>query len=103
MFDTPDRERGPKRVIDILRGASCKHPWLEWLIPLAFCLILLAEMLSSVQQMSQHADEATHLYAGYRVLKCGDYTFGREHPPLAKMLAATALMWSDIPIDCSRR
>jgi 4-amino-4-deoxy-L-arabinose transferase-like glycosyltransferase len=103
VFDTPDRERGPKRVIDILRGASCKHPWLEWLIPLAFCLILLAEMLSSVQQMSQHADEATHLYAGYRVLKCGDYTFGREHPPLAKMLAATALMWSDIPIDCSRR
>ena len=80
-----------------------KHPWTEWLIPSAFCLILLAQMLFSVQQMSQQGDEAIHLYAGYRVLKCGDYVFGREHPPLAKMLAAIPLLVSNPPIDCAQR
>ena len=77
-----------------------RHPRAEWLIPAALCLLMLSQMLLSVRQMSQHADEATHLYAGYRVLKCGDYTFGREHPPLAKMLAAAPLLWSNPPIDC---
>jgi 4-amino-4-deoxy-L-arabinose transferase-like glycosyltransferase len=58
-------------------------------------------MLLSVSQMSQQTDETTHLYAGYRALKCGDYTFGREHPPLAKMIAAAPLLWSNPPIDCA--
>jgi len=100
--DVPDRQRVLKSVIGRIRDALRKHAWLEWLIPLAFCVILLAQMLFSVRQMSQHADEATHLYAGYRALKCGDYTFGREHPPLAKMLAATPLLWADVPVDCSQ-
>jgi hypothetical protein len=82
VVDAPDYERVPMSVIGNIRSALRRHPWLEWLIPLALCLTLLAQMLFSVQQMSQHGDEATHLYAGYRVLKCGDYTFGREHPPL---------------------
>jgi hypothetical protein len=60
---------------------------------------MLAQMLCSVRQMSQHADEATHLYAGYRALRCSDYTFGREHPPLAKMLVAIPLLWSNPPVD----
>jgi len=85
------------------RSFLTKHPRAEWAIPAAFCLILLAQMLFSVRQMSQHADEATHLYAGYRVLKCSDYAFGREHPPLAKMIAAAPLLWSNIPMDCSQR
>jgi len=103
VVDAPDHERVPKSVIGNIRSALRERPWLEWLIPCALCLILLAQVLLSVQQMSQHADEATHLYAGYRVLKCGDYTFGREHPPLAKMLAATPLLWSNVPMECSRR
>jgi 4-amino-4-deoxy-L-arabinose transferase-like glycosyltransferase len=103
VVDAPDRERVPTSIIGSIRNALRKHPWLEWLIPVALCLILLAQTLFSVQQMSQHGDEATHLYAGYRALKCGDYTFGREHPPLAKMLAATPLLWSNLPVDCSQR
>ena len=79
-------------MISAARNLFEKHPWTEWLIPSAFCLILLAQMLCSVQQMSQQGDEAIHLYAGYRLLKCGDYVFGREHPPLAKTLAAS-LCW----------
>jgi len=87
-------------MVNAARNLLQKHPSAEWLAPLVFCLILLAQMLSSVQQMSQQADESTHLYAGYRILKCGDYAFGREHPPLAKVLAATPLLWSNPPIDC---
>jgi 4-amino-4-deoxy-L-arabinose transferase-like glycosyltransferase len=83
------------------RNLLTKHTLSDWLIPSAFCLILLAQLLFSVQQMSQHADEATHLYAGYRALKCGDYSFGREHPPLAKMLVAIPLLWSKPAVDCT--
>jgi hypothetical protein len=103
VVDSPDRESVLKSIISNIQSRLQKHPWLEWLLPLAFCLVLLAQMLSSVRQMSQHADEATHLYAGYRALKCGDYTFGREHPPLAKMLAAVPLLWANIAMDCSQR
>jgi 4-amino-4-deoxy-L-arabinose transferase-like glycosyltransferase len=89
-------------MVNKIRAVLAAQPRAEWLIPLACCLILLTQMLFSVRQMSQHADEATHLYAGYRVLKCGDYTFGREHPPLAKMLVALPLMASNSPVDCVR-
>ncbi|MGB8013073.1 MAG: phospholipid carrier-dependent glycosyltransferase [Terriglobales bacterium] len=89
-------------MISSARNLLRKYPFAEWLIPLVFCFILLAQILFSVRQMSQHADEATHLYAGYRALKCGDYTFGREHPPLAKMLAAVPLLWSNVSVNCSQ-
>ena len=89
-------------MVNKIRAVLAAHPRAEWLIPLACCLILLTQMLFSVRQMSQHADEATHLYAGYRVLKCRDYTYGREHPPLAKMLAALPLLASNPPMDCVR-
>jgi hypothetical protein len=79
-----------------------KYSRAEWLIPAALCLVLLVQVFCSVRQMSQQADEATHLYAGYRALKCGDFTFGREHPPLAKMLVAIPLLWSNPPVDCTR-
>ncbi|MGC2210169.1 MAG: glycosyltransferase family 39 protein [Candidatus Korobacteraceae bacterium] len=89
-------------MVQRIRAVFAAHPRAEWLIPLACCLILLTQVLFSVRQMSQHADEATHLYAGYRVLKCGDYTYGREHPPLAKMLVALPLLASNPPMDCIR-
>ena len=83
------------------RAFLAKHPQAEWIIPAAFCFILLSQLLFSMHRMSQHADESTHLYAGYRVLRCGDYAFGREHPPLAKMLSAIPLAFGDAPMDCS--
>jgi hypothetical protein len=65
-----------------------KHSRLQWLVPAVLCLLMALQMGFSVRQMSQHADESTHLYAGMRALACGDYAYGREHPPLAKMVAA---------------
>ena len=65
-----------------------EHAGLRWLVPAVLCLLMAVQMGFSVRQMSQHADESTHLYAGMRVLACSDYAFGREHPPLMKMVAA---------------
>lgn len=73
----------------------------QWLLPVLLSLLLLAQLLLSVQQNSQHADESTHLYSGYRILKCGDYAYGREHPPLSKMLAAFPLVLQNVPVDCA--
>lgn len=72
----------------------------EWVIPAVLCLAMLGQALVAVVQLSQTADESTHLYAGYRLLKCGDYGFGREHPPLAKALDATPLLAMNVTADC---
>ncbi len=51
--------------------------------------------------MSQTADEATHLFAGFRYLKCGDLTVSPEHPPLAKTIAAAPLLGMNFSVNCS--
>jgi hypothetical protein len=51
--------------------------------------------------MSQTADEATHLFAGFRYLKCGDLTVSPEHPPLAKTVAAAPLVSLNFSVNCS--
>ena len=55
----------------------------------------------SVRQVSQTADEATHLYSGYRYLKCGDLTVSPEHPPLAKVIAAAPLLAMNFAVNCA--
>ena len=74
-----------------------RHSWLHWVTPALLCMLLLGQLLLSVKQLSQTADESTHLYAGYRYWKCGDFAFGSEHPPLAKLVAATTLL--SVPIS----
>lgn len=88
-------------MTNVARTFLEQHPRSEWLIPFVFCCVLLAQLLLGVQNMSPHVDESTHLYNGYRALKCSDYEFGREHPPLAKMLVAIPLLWSNASMDCS--
>jgi len=78
-----------------------KYPWLEWLIPAALCALMLGQLLLSVRQLSQTADEATHLHSGYRSLKCGDFTVSPEHPPLAKAIAAAPLLSMNFAVDCA--
>ncbi len=78
-----------------------KYPRLEWLIPMLLCAILWGELLASSRQLSQTADEALHLYAGYRYLKCGDLIVSPEHPPLAKMIAAVPLLPMNFAVNCA--
>ncbi len=86
---------------DQATNALMKHPWLEWLIPAMFCAVMLGQLLLSGRQLSQTADEATHLYSGYRYLKCGDLTVSPEHPPLAKVIAAAPLLFMNFAVNCA--
>ena len=88
-----------KVLADVARATS--HRRLEWLIPTAVCAIMLAQLLLTSRQLSQTADEATHLYSGYRYLKCGDLTVSPEHPPLAKAFAAAPLLLLNFTVDCA--
>ncbi len=59
---------------------------------LALLVLAGAEILLSSRQESQAFDEADHLYAGYQYWKHGDFGRNPEHPPLAKLVAAAALL-----------
>jgi len=85
---------------DIETTVEEKYPHLEWLVPLLLCTILWAQLLLTGRQLSQTADEATHLYSGYRYLKCGDLTISPEHPPFAKAIAASVMLAMKTPVDC---
>lgn len=75
-----------------LGNRASQEPRLVWLIPVISCAVLLVQLLFSVVQLSQTADEPTHLHAGYLALKCGDFSKSPEHPPLAKLVAALPLL-----------
>jgi hypothetical protein len=76
-------------------------PRAEWLILALLCTVLLGQLFLSARRLSQTADEPTHLYAGYRFLKCSDSTVSPEHPPLAKIVAAAPLLAMNLAVDCS--
>ncbi|MGD0792532.1 MAG: glycosyltransferase family 39 protein [Terriglobales bacterium] len=86
---------------DQATNAIEKYPWLEWLIPAALCAVMMGQLLLTGRQLSQTADEATHLYSGYRYLKCGDLTVSPEHPPLAKVIAAAPLLFMNFAVNCA--
>jgi hypothetical protein len=101
VVEAPDLERAPKSAIGSIRGALRKHPRLEWLIPATLSVVMLGQLFLSVRQLSQTCDEPTHLYAGYRYLKCGDLTVSSEHPPLARIVAAAPLLPMNFAVDCA--
>ncbi|HYH07089.1 MAG TPA: glycosyltransferase family 39 protein [Thermoanaerobaculia bacterium] len=63
--------------------------------PVAAALLLAALALQlhvHVTAASPTIDEPTHILAGYRHLRCGDFGINPEHPPLAKIVAALPLL-----------
>ncbi len=74
-----------------------KSIWLRILTPAAIVVAFVAVVLLSDRQMSQTFDEGFHLVAGYRYLQCGDFGINAEHPPLVKMVAASALQLTRMP------
>ena len=59
---------------------------------LALLLLAASEIFLSNRQESQVWDEADHLYAGYEYWNHADFGRNPEHPPLAKLVAASALL-----------
>jgi 4-amino-4-deoxy-L-arabinose transferase-like glycosyltransferase len=91
----------PSYKEDSATSVAQKYQRLEWLIPVVLCALLWGQLFLSSRQLSQTADEATHLYSGYRYLKCGDLTVSPEHPPLAKIIAATPLLPMNLAVNCA--
>jgi 4-amino-4-deoxy-L-arabinose transferase-like glycosyltransferase len=67
-------------------------PKLFWPVTLGLLACLCAVQAGSILQESVSADEPVELAAGYSYLKTGDYRLNREHPPLAKLIAALPLL-----------
>jgi hypothetical protein len=70
---------------------STRH--LEWAVPLALALIMLAQLWGSVVQLSITSDEIDHLHAAYRYWQCNDFGWNPEHPPLVKIVAGLPLQF----------
>jgi hypothetical protein len=74
-------------------------PGLErWFAVLVAALLAtaMAVQIASILQESQTYDEGIYVAAGYSYWKTGDYRLNREHPPLAKLLAAIPLLFLDL-------
>jgi 4-amino-4-deoxy-L-arabinose transferase-like glycosyltransferase len=66
--------------------------WAYRLAVLALLLLIAGEIVLSNRRESQTFDEADHLYAGYEYWIHGDFGRNPEHPPLAKLVAALAIL-----------
>src|SRR6202022_937324 len=64
---------------------------------LMMLVLVGAEIFLSNRQESQVWDEADHLFAGYECWKHADFGRNPEHPPLAKLVAAAALLPLPLP------
>jgi 4-amino-4-deoxy-L-arabinose transferase-like glycosyltransferase len=62
------------------------------ILVLGLLVLIAAEIVLSTRQESQTWDESVHLYAGYEYWKHGDFGRNPEHPPLVKLIAASALL-----------
>ena len=98
--NVPDGTRNLRGISGTVRSALQKNPRLEWLIPATLCAIMFGQLFLSARQLSVTVDETYHLYSGYRYLKCGNLEFGREHPPLARIVAAAPLLPMNLGINC---
>ena len=56
---------------------------------------------TSLRTKSMTFDELTYIPSGYTYVVTGDYRMNPEHPPLAKLLAGTALVSEAPPLDLS--
>ena len=63
----------------------------EWIILFALVAAMLAQLWSSVVQLSITSDEIDHLHAAYRYWQCNDFGWNPEHPPLVKIVAGLPL------------
>ena len=84
-------------------GAS--RTWVDRL-PLIVLAVLAAGFLAlGVAEAWADAptfDEPVYVSAGLAAVLHHDVTLNDEHPPLAKMLVAIPLLWSNPPIDCAQ-
>jgi len=77
----------------------------DWIFLVAFCVVFSLQTLASVARKSATFDEPPNLVSGYLELTRGQYWLKPEVLPLAKLIAATPLLWLHVrtpPLDADR-
>lgn len=70
--------------------------YLEPVILVTLIVVMLAQLWTSVVQLSVTSDEIDHLHAAYRYWQCNDFGWNPEHPPLVKIVAGLPLQFMHI-------
>jgi hypothetical protein len=96
-----DKVRGLNSVINKTWDRPGLRRSAEWFIPVLLCVVLMGQLFLSIRHLSQTVDESLHLYSAYRYVRCGDLTVSPEHPPLAKLIAVTPLLFLNFDVDCA--
>ena len=73
------------------RPTATPHAYREWIVLAVLMVVMIAQLWSSIRQLSITSDEIDHLHAAYRYLQCNDFGWNPEHPPLVKIIAALPL------------
>ncbi|MGA3128949.1 MAG: phospholipid carrier-dependent glycosyltransferase [Candidatus Korobacteraceae bacterium] len=81
---------------DLEHAAPASKNWLEWAVLAALAVAMLAQLWTSVVQLSITSDEVDHLHAAYRYWQCNDFGWNPEHPPLVKIVAGLPLQFMHI-------
>lgn len=81
---------------DLEITAPANKNWLEWGLLAALIVVMLAQLWTSVTQLSITCDEINHLHAAYRYWQCNDFGWNPEHPPLMKIVAGLPLEFMHI-------
>jgi 4-amino-4-deoxy-L-arabinose transferase-like glycosyltransferase len=83
-------------VAEVEYAAPAQKGWLGWVVLAALVVVMLAQLWSSVVQLSITSDEVDHLHAAYRYWQCNDFGWNPEHPPLVKIVAGLPLQFMKI-------
>ena len=83
-------------VPDAASTVAGKYSRFEWVILLALAVAMVAQLWTSVVQLSITSDEIDHLHAAYRYWQCNDFGWNPEHPPVVKIVAGLPLQFMRI-------
>ena len=94
--ETPVQSNAAAAAAEVEHVAPAKKSWPEWVVLAALVVVMLAQLWSSVVQLSITSDEVDHLHAAYRYWQCNDFGWNPEHPPLVKIVAGLPLQFMHI-------
>jgi 4-amino-4-deoxy-L-arabinose transferase-like glycosyltransferase len=94
--EAPAQSNAAAAPADLEHVAPAQKNWIEWVVLSALVVVMLAQLWSSVVQLSITSDEVDHLHAAYRYWQCNDFGWNPEHPPLVKIVAGLPLQFMRI-------
>ncbi|MGA7459516.1 MAG: hypothetical protein WBW69_04780, partial [Candidatus Korobacteraceae bacterium] len=68
--EAPVQSNAAAAVAEVEHAAPTKKNWPEWVVLAALVVVMLAQLWTSVVQLSITSDEVDHLHAAYRYWQC---------------------------------